>query len=265
MSKAQTSIALAGWLYAMVIYAFLYLPLAVVVLFSFSASRTVAFPIPGWTLDWYRSLFAGEAEGLWEALGASLVVSASAVAVSAPLGLAGAALLHRRRFPGRGAYRAALLLPLVMPGVLMGVALAVFFRALGLSGSLVTVTIGHVTFITPLIVFIVHGRLERMDPNLALAAQDLGASPLRAFWHVTLPGVRTALLGAALLGFTLSFDEVIMTFFLAGSSPTLPVKIWTLYNRRFAPDINAMCALILAASLLLVIASSRLLRAGTRE
>lgn len=151
-------------------------------------------------------------------------------------------------------------LPVLLPGVVLGVALAITFRAIGLQFGLVSVVLGHATFVAPVMMLVVLARLNRLDPNLVQASMDCGAGHLRTFWHVVLPQIRTALFAAALLGFTLSFDEVIVTFFLTGEQPTLPVYIWNQVRFGFTPEINAVFTLIGVVSLVIVVIATRILR-----
>ncbi len=241
-------VGLAGLL----VYAFLYLPLVVLVLFSFSSSTVNAWPITGWTLIWYRQL--GLDDALLTALTNSLTVAARAVVLAVLLGTLAALAVHRYRFPGRGLFLYVATLPIVLPGIVTGIAMLLFFSFVGIDLSLTTVLIGHATFCLVLVLNNVLARLIRVPPELGEAAGDLGANALRAFWHVTLPSIRTAVLSGALLAFTLSFDEVVVTYFLTGRDNTLPMEIYGRLRRGFTPEINAIASLIIAASLLLVAA-----------
>jgi len=236
----------------LLVYGFLYLPLVVLVLFSFSSSTVNAWPITGWTLTWYRQL--GLDDDLLTALTNSLTVAARAVVLAVLLGTLAALAVHRYRFPGRGLFLYVATLPIVLPGIVTGIAMLLFFSFVGIDLSLTTVLIGHATFCLVLVLNNVLARLIRVPPELGEAAGDLGANALRAFWHVTLPSIRTAVLSGALLAFTLSFDEVVVTYFLTGRDNTLPMEIYGRLRRGFTPEINAIASLIIAASLLLVAA-----------
>jgi spermidine/putrescine transport system permease protein len=145
-----------------------------------------------------------------------------------------------------------------MPGVILGIALLTTFEILGLEPSLFTVVIGHSTFIIPLIFYLLLNRLERLDINLEYASLDLGANRAQTFRFVTLPLIKTALLGGSLLGFTLSFDEIILTYFLIGSTATLPVRIYQMIRMGFTPEINAIFTILLCFTLLMLGFSARL-------
>jgi ABC-type spermidine/putrescine transport system permease subunit II len=190
----------------------------------------------------------------------SLKVTLLAVAVGVVFGTAFALLVHRvlgRRI--RGAAQGLLAVPVVLPGVVLGISLLVVFRSIHLKPGFLAIVIGHATFVTPIIMFVILTRLRTMDPALEHASMDLGAGRIRTFLNVTLPQIRVALVAAALLGFTISFDEIIVTFFLAGVEVTLPVFVWNQLRFGFTPEINAIFTLIGTVSILLIVAGTTLL------
>jgi spermidine/putrescine transport system permease protein len=223
---------------------------------SFNDSRVQGLPIVGLTFRWYRELFMGIE--LWVALLRSFIVSIGSVTIAVIIGLCSAFLLNRYKFPGQQIYKSLILLPLLIPGVILGIALLTTFNMMGINPSLFTVIIGHSTFIIPLIVFLLLNRLERMDPNLEYASLDLGANRSQTFRFITVPLISTALLGGALLGFTLSFDEIILTYFLIGTKATLPVKIYQMIRIGFTPEINAIFSILLCFTLTVLWLSVRL-------
>jgi ABC-type spermidine/putrescine transport system permease subunit II len=154
--------------------------------------------------------------------------------------------------------------PVVLPGVVLGISLLVVFRSIDLKPGFLAIVIGHATFVTPIIMFVVLTRLRTMDPALEHASMDLGAGRIRTFLNVTLPQLRVALLAGALLGFTISFDEIIVTFFLAGVDVTLPVYVWNQLRFGFTPEINAIFTLIGSASIVLIVAGTTLLTGTLR-
>jgi spermidine/putrescine transport system permease protein len=236
--------------YGAAFFGFLYLPLVVIVLFSFDASPVSAFPLRGWTLRWYRDMWA-DAE-LLRALWNSLQVALAATLGSAVLGTAGALGFDRCRFPGRDLLTRLILMPIVLPGIITGISFLTFFSALRWPLSLVTVAVGHITFCIPIVLTQVLARLRRFDRRVEEAAMDLYAGRLRTFFLVTLPSLRTSILGGALLAFTLSMDEIVVTLFITGRDNTLPLQIWAMLRRGFTPEVNAVATLILTASFLLV-------------
>jgi spermidine/putrescine transport system permease protein len=252
-SRAVASHVALGLL-ALAVFIFLYAPLVVTALYSFNESTAMIWPISDFSTKWYHALFS-DAE-LWSSVRNSIAVVLAAVAISLVFGAGTAIVLDRIRFVGSGAISALVLLPFVIPGVLTGLALALFFYWAGISFSLKTVALGHVTFITPVMYFLVASRLARSDRTIEKASMDLGANYLRTFWHVTLPNIRMALIAAALLGITLSLDEVIITYFLIGSERTLPMEIWTRIRFGFTPEINAVFTVVVVASILTTLAAA---------
>ena len=229
---------------------FLYLPIAVLIVFSFNASRLSAV-WTGWTIDWYRVLASDAA--LMGALWNSLIVAAASTVAATGLGVGAAVGLERARFRGRDAVELGLLLPLVIPEVMMGVALLVFFVLIKLPLGLLTVAIGHTVFNLPLVAAMVRARLRRLDPGLEDAARDLGATTWQAFARVTLPLLRPAILGAALMAFTVSLDDFIVTFFTAGpGATTLPLKVYSMIKSGVSPEINALSTVLVVVSMGLI-------------
>jgi ABC-type spermidine/putrescine transport system permease subunit II len=219
-------------------------------LFSVNDSKIQTLPFAGFTTKWYSALFADEA--MKTAIFYSLKVAFVAVTISACAALAFALMMHRIKLRGKVVVEALLASPLVAPGLVLGISLLVIFHSAKIEPGFWTIVAGHVSFITPLIMFILLQRLKTADPSLEQASMDCGAGPLRTFWHVTLPGVRVALIAGCLLGFTLSMDEIAVTFFLAGTQPTLPVYVWGLLRFGFTPEVNAAFTLIAGGSLLLI-------------
>jgi ABC-type spermidine/putrescine transport system permease subunit II len=239
------------------VYLFLYAPPIVTALFSFNSSSIQTLPFKRATLHWYRTLFSDPQ--MQAAIYYSLKVAFTAVGIAAVFGVAFALLIHRVKFPGRNVFQALLASPLVTPGMVLGISLLVVFHSASVAPGFLTIVVGHASFVTPLVTFIVLQRLRTSDPTLEQASMDSGAGPLRTFWHVTLPGIRIPLIAACLLGFTLSMDEITVTFFLAGIQGTLPVYVWGLLRFGFTPEVNAAFTLIGGGSLLLIIIATLLL------
>lgn len=240
------------------ILAFLYVPITTLVAYSFNDSRSLSWPMSGFTLDWYRKLAANDQ--LIEAVWNSLYVATSATALTLVIGVMAAIVLDRVEFPGKGLFRKLVLLPIALPGIITGISMLTMFRLFGLNLSLETVIIGHATALLAVVVTQVYARLQRLPASYAEASADLGANGLQTFFLVTLPNIRSAVIGAGLLSFTLSFDEIPVTFFLTGRDNTLPMYIWSTMRRGITPEINAVGALIVAASAILIVISVLLLR-----
>lgn len=264
---------LGGW--TAVVLAFLYLPILLLVAYSFNSSRlNVAWA--GFTTRWYREIWTSAP--LVAAGVNSLVIAAAVTVVSLILGTTGAWGLYRYRFPFGGVLKTLVAVPLVMPDVIMGVSLLILFAVVNAWGNglldrmgwgddhlglgYVTVVIGHVTFCFPFVLVAVHARLVGMDPSLEEAALDLGATPLRAFLRVTVPYLMPAIVSGGLMAFTLSMDELIVTYFVSGpGSTTLPIKVFGMARVGMSPILNAVSALFVAATTLLVVAATWLRRA----
>jgi spermidine/putrescine transport system permease protein len=250
-----------GALYYALMAAFLYLPLLLLVVFSFNDSPTLAFPLKGFTTRWYGELLlAGE---LLAALRNSLLVAAGASLVATVLGTMAALALTRFEFPGKGAFLALAAMPLVIPYVVLGVALLIAFSQAGIKLSLWTVGLGHVVVSVPYVLLIVMARLAGFEANLEEAAMDLGESYWGALRRVTLPMAGPALLAAYLNAFTTSFDEFALSFFLTGSETTLPIYLYS--QLRFParlPLVVALAALLIVGSLLVLLISEWLRRLG---
>jgi spermidine/putrescine transport system permease protein len=240
--------------YGFLVYFFLYFPLLIVLIFSFSPTKTIV-GINGFTLKWYQELFRDQ--NLLTAFGHTLLIGVSAVAIAIVLGLAGAFFVSRVSFPGKSVFRTLVLLPYILPGILMGISLLVVVKALGIPLSPLTVLLGHVSFTVPVVMFQIMSRIARMGPNYQAAAMDLGANPVQTFWYVTLPMIRTALIGAALLAFTVSFDEIVISYFLTGTWMTLPVYIYGMMRYGLSPKVYAISTIILGLSLVLIIFMAR--------
>lgn len=239
------------------VFLFLYLPLVVVVLYSFSAPQVARWPIEGYTFDWYREMV--QDDEIIEALQLSVLIGLVAAGVAIVLGTLAALAIDRYAFPGKGALRFVAVLPITLPGIVTGVAMLSFFSLLDVRMSRTTLIVGHATFCIALVLNNVVARLGQLPRNLGEASADLGASPVRTFWRVTFPLIRPAILAGGVLAFTLSFDEVIVSFFLQGREPTLPLLIWGRLRMGLSPEINAVATVIVVVSLAGVLVANRLL------
>ncbi len=233
-------------------YGFLYLPLALLILFSFSRSATGTFPITGFSLRWYRTLF--DDFFALDAFRNSLVVAATTMVVATTVGTLGAFGIVRCHFRLKGALTSLIIMPMVIPGLLIGVALLILLvPILRLTLSLWTAALGHIVIVTPFTVLVVATRLYGFDRSLEFAAADLGATPLRVLWYVTLPLIMPGILAAALIAFTLSLDEFIVTLFTIGSASTLPMYVWSQVRMGVTPTVNALGTILIAISMLILL------------
>ncbi len=249
---------LLAWVLFVIPYGFLYLPLTTVAVFSFNDSKIPSLPYVGFTTRWYESLM--QDEKIIAALERSLMVAGSTVAIALCVGTAFALIFVHRGVRGAAFLQSGLALPVALPGIVLGISLVITFQFVGIGPGVHRVIIGHLVFVMPVVMLIVLSRLRQLDPSYAQASMDLGANRVRTFVHVVLPMIRSALIGGGLLGFTLSFDEIIVTFFLSGVQPTLPVHVWNQLRFGFTPSVNAVFTCIGVLSLLLVILATRILR-----
>jgi ABC-type spermidine/putrescine transport system permease subunit II len=236
------------WFVALIV--FLYLPIAFMVIFSFDEGATPGLPITGFTLHWYDEMLGNRQ--LLRAVWNSLTVAAIVAILSTIIGTMAAFVLVRGGIRYPSATRIAFTLPIMVPGVLIGVSLLIFFaRASDLPLSLGTVIAGQLVVTVPFVLLIVASRLQSFDRKLEWAAADLGASPRQAIRHIVLPLIAPAILAGALISVTLSIDEFVITWFTVGNQPTLPTYIYTRVKFGVTPEVNAVATVMLVATLLI--------------
>lgn len=250
-------------LYAVALFAFLYLPIAVIGVFSFVDNSVASLPLGHVTLQWYESVLGDQQ--VIAALQNSVIVALGAVAIAVALGVPGAFLVDRYDFPGKHVFQKFVLLPLILPGVITGVAFQTFFQELHFTRSLLTVTLAHGTALVSTVLTTVYARLLRIDRSAEEASLDLGVPPLRTFARVTMPAIRTSIVASALLAFTLSFDEIPVTTFTIGAQSTLPMYVWSaLRSGQQLPNLNALATMIAVGGALIVVSFSLLSREDNR-
>ncbi len=241
-------------------FIFLYSPIVILVIFSFNSSRFVT-DWESFSFRWYGELFRDAA--LMAALKNSLIVAVISTIVSTLIGTMAALVMERHNFGGKLAMDALLYLPIIIPEIAMAVMLLLFFVLVRMTLSLGTVIIAHVAFSISFVTVVVRARLVGFDRRLEEAAQDLGANELQTFWHVTLPLLMPGILGGALLAFTLSLDDFVITFFTAGvGATTLPLRIYSMVKLGITPVINAVSTILVVASMGLLLLSLLLQRKG---
>ena len=245
--------------YAWLVYLFLYAPIAILVVFSFNRGRQTAV-WEGATLEWYSSLMQNDL--IQTAVRNSLIVGVVSTAVATVLGTLVALALGRHEFPGAGFTRGLLYLPIIIPEIVLGAALVTFFGVAAFRLSLVTVVIAHIVFSISYVAIVVRARLSGFDRSLEEAALDLGARPLAAFFRVTLPLITPGIVAGALLSFTLSIDDYVITSFVAGvGATTLPLQIYSMLKVGVTPEVNAVSTLLLAVTVVLILIAQRLQQA----
>lgn len=237
--------------YAMAILAFLYLPLLILALYSFNESRINAV-WSGFTLDWYLSLFKNRR--VLEALTNSLIVAFASTIVSTVLGTTAAIALNKYQYKYKNVINGLLYLPILIPEIVMGLSLLVLFSQAHIPLGKTSLILAHITFCVSFVVITVNARLEGMRPELEQAAMDLYATPFQTFRYVTLPLTMPGIVAGALMAFTLSIDDFIISFFVAGpNSTTLPLYIYAMVKRGISPEINALSTLLMLATIVLVV------------
>ena len=237
--------------YLGLIFVLMYLPISVVIVFSFNESK-LPVRFTGFSLKWYQELFSDSA--MIEALGNSLFLGVLSCFVSAVIGTLGAVGLSRIHWKTKGILEYISILPLMIPEIILGMVLMAFFYMMNLPFGMLTLLIGHTVFCVPYILMEVKARLAGMDPSLEEAARDLGAGPFRAFWDIILPLIMPAVMSGSLLAFAMSMDDVVISIFINGPRlSTLPIKVYTQIKTGVTPEVNALCTIMLAVTLLILL------------
>ena len=250
-------------LHAAAVFAFLYFPIVVLIVYSFNGQGVGGFPPRNLTLDWYRTLFADGP--IWDSVLNSLLVALAAMSISLALGIPAALALDRASFPGKALFRRLVLLPLILPGIITGLSLLMLFREANMKLSLLTIVLGHGTALISVATTEVFAGLQKLDRSQEEASLDLGANYWQTFWRVTIPNLKLPIIGAALLIFTLSMDEIAVSFFLIGRDNTLPLEIWGRLRRGITPEINAISTIIFIFSLVAIVLWYRLRTLGEAQ
>ncbi|WP_243735574.1 ABC transporter permease [Dongia mobilis] len=247
--------------YGILFLLFLYLPIALIAVFSFNSNVVNMMSWSGFTFDWYRSLFGLETnlaassnyvettDQLLSAVKNSLAIALVTSAISTTIGTVTALALQRYDFRARRFYQMLIFMPMIMPDIVLGIALLIFFVGAGFQLGLMTIIIGHCVFLSSYVFIIVSARLAGMDQVLEEASADLGANPWVTFRRVTLPQIMPGVAGGALLAFIISLDDLVITFFIAGvEATTLPLFIYAMLRRGIKPQINALAVMLLLFS-----------------
>lgn len=260
----------AGWAaltaFSLAFFAFIYAPLFVIIGYSFNSNPVNMMIWEHFTLDWYRGLlglgervdvgnraaYVESTDQMLRALRTSLVIAVFTTTISTVLGTATAIALARYRFAAKGFYNGFMMLPMMMPDIVLGIGLLIFFVTIGMQLSILTIIIGHCTFLTAYVFIIVQARIAGLDPALEEASADLGASEWVTMRKVLLPQLAPGILGGALLAFVISMDDLVITYFVAGTdNTTLPVFIFGMVRRGVKPEINAIATMMIIASVVI--------------
>ncbi len=261
MRFARRTGSMSLGIYTVLFFIFIYLPISLIVVYSFNADPVNMMRWSGFTLDWYRQIFgfknaSSEAalyiestDQLIAAVRTSLIVAASTTLVATLLGTAAALGVYRFNFLGKRFYRVLLFVPMLMPDIVLGIALLIFFVGIGISLGVGTIIIGQCTFLISYVFIVVSARLAGMDRSLENASADLGANEWTTFRRIILPQVMPGVIGGALLAFIISMDDLVITYFISGTSTqTLPIFIFGMLRRGIKPEVNAIATVMLLFS-----------------
>ncbi len=237
---------------------FIYVPLVILVVFSFNANDVTTFPLTSWTLNWYSSAFQNEL--LIQALFNSIKVAIGAIVVSQLIGVPIGLALSRWDFPGKRALRSFFVMPASLPAMILGIAILNMLNSANVRMGLTTIMISHGAFMSAIVLSNVFARMQLYPKSIDEAAMDLGATPIQTFCMVTLPNIRSTLVGSALLTFTMSFDDLGIAYFVGGRENTLPMYIWSVMRTGITPEINAIATCVVLVSIVMVTMGVLLIR-----
>ena len=239
MSEKKPSLGLR--IYAVLAYAYIYMPILLLIIFSFNTQK-LNIRWEGFTLHWYGVLFQDQEVML--AVRNTLIIATVSTIVATVIGTLAALALQRYRFPGYTVSESLLYIPVIIPEVVMGISLLAFFSQAGIRLGLMTIALSHIAFNVPFVTLVVRARLHGFDKAIEEAAMDLGANELTTFWRVTLPTIMPGVMAGAMLAFTLSLDDYVITYFTAGpGSTTLPLRVFSMVRFAVTPEVNALSAL----------------------
>ncbi|MBA5850313.1 ABC transporter permease [Clostridium sp. cel8] len=238
-------------IYACLIYIFLYLPILIVIIFSFNTSE-MNIKFEGFTLSWYARMF--DNTELMDAFKTTLIVAVASTGLSVFIGTISAFGMFKFKFRGKSVVDSLLYIPIVIPEIVLGISLLAFFTALKIPMGLLTLIIAHVTFCIPFVIITVRARLSGYDMSIEEASMDLGANQFRTFKRVTLPIIAPGVASGAMLALTMSLDDVVVSFFTSGPDDmTLPIKIFGMVRKGVSPDVNALCTIMILTTVLIMV------------
>jgi len=239
MSEKKPSLLIR--IYAILAFTYIYIPILLLIIFSFN-SQKLNVRWEGFTLNWYKVLFQDQEVML--AVRNTLIIAIVSTLVATVIGTFAALALQRYRFPGYTISESLLYIPVIIPEVVMGISLLAFFALLKVRLGLTTITLSHIAFNIPFVTLVVRARLHGFDKSIEEAAMDLGANELTTFWRVTLPTILPGVMAGAMLAFTLSLDDYVITYFTAGpGSTTLPLRVFSMVRFAVTPEVNALSTL----------------------
>jgi len=243
-------LAIAGWVYLLLGFLFLMVPIVTLIAFSFEDARFPTLPWAGWTLRWYQELLSDGR--LLQSLQRSLIVSPLAAAIATVIGFFAAYALNRFHFPGKNLLSTLFIVPILVPPLILGVAFLGLLSRLNLQGQVFSILLTHIVILMPTAIALISLRLSQMPKDIEEAAWNLGANEWQALYRVILPWAMPGIAGAWLLAFTFSFDEFIIAWFVSGFQPTLPVSIYTFLGANLSPSLNAIGTIVFGISVILL-------------
>lgn len=249
--KARVKKGLGG-VFCMLVYLFLFLPIVVIVVNSFNATTSKPYlSWKGFTFDWYIKIW--ENSSLLDSFGNTIIIAAVSTILATVIGTLGAVGMYKYKFKGKGIIDGLLYIPVVIPEIVLGISLLTIFTNVNIPRGMLTLILAHVSFSVPYVIFNVRARLSGYDNSIEEASLDLGANRITTFFEVTLPVLAPGIAGGALLAFTLSIDDVIISYFVNGQTKTYPLKVMESIKSGVAPDVNALSTLILVGTTVLVV------------
>ncbi len=241
-----------GIAFCTAVYLFLFLPILVIVTNSFNATSSKPYlSWKGFSFEWYIKLWSNTA--LLQSFGNTMMIALASTVLSTVIGTLGAVGIYRYRFKGKGVINGLLYIPVVIPEIVIGIALLTIFSNTGVPRGMLTLILSHVSFCVPYVIFNVRARLSGYDSSIEEASMDLGANRITTFFEITLPVLAPGIAGGALLAFTLSIDDVIISYFVNGQTKTYPLKVMESIKSGVSPDVNALSTLLLIATIGLVV------------
>ncbi|MGN1317566.1 MAG: ABC transporter permease [Lachnospirales bacterium] len=238
-------------IYCLIVYLFLFLPISVIVVNSFNATTSKPYLTwKGFTFDWYVKLF--DNHSLLQSFGNTMIIAVAATLISTIIGTLAAVGMYKYKFRGKTAIDALLYIPVVIPEIVLGISLLTLFSNVNIPRGMLTLILAHATFSIPFVIFNIRARLSGYDNSIEEASMDLGAGRVKTFFYITLPVLAPGIAGGAVLAFTLSIDDVIISYFTNGQTKTYPLKVMESIKSGVAPDINALSTLVLIGTIIFV-------------
>lgn len=252
MTKNKSFISFFKGIYCFLIYSFLFLPIVVIIINSFNATTTKPYlSWKGFSFSWYIKMFSNEA--LLKSFQNTIIIAVFTTILATCIGTLAAVGMYKYKFKGKNVIDALLYIPVVIPEIVLGISLLTLFTKIDIPRGMVSLVIAHVTFSVPYVIFNIRARLSGYDNSIEEASMDLGANRIKTFFKITLPVLAPGIAGGALLAFTLSIDDVIVSYFTNGQTKTFPLKVMESIKSGVSPDVNALSTMILLGTTIIVV------------